>query len=91
MDKWELRKDLSELYFETTTAEEFPYLSVAPVMKDSLPPGHVWRDESLRELVNIDGYYGEIWASLQQMTNFSYSMVKLIFMKIGLFKYFVFF
>ena len=76
MDKWELRKDLSEVHFETTTASEFPYVTVSAVMKNSLPPGYLWKDDSTHELVNIGGYLGEIWSSLQQMTNFSYSMVK---------------
>ena len=75
-DKWELRKDLTGVHFDTTTAEELPYLSVSPVLKDSLPPGYVWKDNSEHELVNVGAYYGDIWASLQQTTNFSYSMVK---------------
>ena len=76
-DKWELRRDLSGVHFDATTAEEIPYLSVHPVKKDVLPPGYAWKDDNQHELVNVGGYYGDIWASLQQTTNFSYSMVNI--------------
>ena len=76
IDKWELRKDLSELNFETATGGQEPYVAIKPVDKESLPPGYFWKDNPPRELVNVGAYYGEIWATLQQMTNFIYTMVK---------------
>ena len=75
-EKWELRKDLSEIYFEATTGGLAPFVLIFPVVEDSLPPGYVWKKETPHKLVNVGGYIGDIWASLQQMTNFSYTMVK---------------
>ena len=40
MDKWEKRKDLSDIYFTTATAHDPPYVFVNDVDVNNPPPGY---------------------------------------------------
>ena len=75
-NKWKSRSDLSDVFLKAVTLAEKPYLTVAQVQEDDIPPGYVWR--AGHQLVNAEGFLGNIWASLQQRTNFSYNMVNIL-------------
>ena len=76
-EKWERRRDLSDVIFRVASEQDPPYTSTSKVQKGNLPKGYLWIDDSIDELIEIGMFYGEIWLSLQYMTNFSYWMVRI--------------
>ena len=75
VDKWELRKDLTGVLFETSTLEELPLVDVDDVEVDNLPDGYQLTGDNSALIYLGPSVYGEIWSNLQQTLNFSYSMV----------------
>ena len=76
--KWELRRDLSDVHFQTASNHDPPFVSVVRVedSRSSLPyKYHLSSDVSAVNIYLGPSLYGDIWRSLQKITNFSYSMV----------------
>ena len=72
-EKWERRRDLSAVIFRLATDHDPPYSSTSKVKRNMLPKGYIWVENL--ELIELGMFYGEIWNSLQCLTNFSYWMV----------------
>ena len=75
--KWELRKDLTDVLFTTASNHDPPFVSLE-FAKSS--PGLPYKYQLNSPESGIPVYlgpslYGDIWAALQKITNFSYSMV----------------
>ena len=78
IDKMELRKDLTGVYFKTSTVIEQPMVDAKNIKFDNLPPGYVL-DEKVQQPVFIsNSFYGDVWSYLQKTLNFSYNMVNII-------------
>ena len=77
-EKWERRRDLTNVLFRTTSAEDPPYASMKLITESmsKLPNGYDAESNSNSGFVILEMFFGEVWESLQQMTNFSYWMVR---------------
>ena len=73
-EKWELRRDLTGVYFTTSTAHDPPYVDVRDVDINNLPPGYKLDIKSSPVYIG-PSLYGDIWLNLQQSLNFSYNMI----------------
>ena len=77
-DRWHLRRDLTGVVFRTAANEDPPFVKTISDSGDDTmhPPGYVRSSsESLKKIFLGPSLYGDIWSSLQSITNFSYSMV----------------
>ena len=86
-EKWELRRDLSDVLFRVATEHDPPYASTSKIHalslplrfrgedKLRLPKGYLGTNDSFSKYISLGMFYGEIWESLQYTTNFSYWMV----------------
>ena len=75
--KWELRKDLTDVLFTTASNHDPPFVSLELAESS---PGLPYKYQLTSAGSGIPVYlgpslYGDIWAALQRITNFSYSMV----------------
>ena len=75
-EKWERRRDLSEVLFKVSTEHDPPYAATSKVKAKILPKGYILAKDTSNKYIKLGMFYGEIWESLQQTTNFSYWMVK---------------
>ena len=75
--KWELRKDLTDVQFKTASTHDPPFVSLELAETSLDFPYKYWLDsDSSGSPVYLGpSLYGDIWAALQRITNFSYSMV----------------
>lgn len=83
-EKWELRRDLTGVYFTTSTANDPPYVVVRDVDLNNPPPGYQIDIRSSPVYIG-PSLYGDIWSNLQQTLNFSYNMVVNMFKTVGKF------
>jgi hypothetical protein len=74
-EKWERRRDLSDVVFKVAAEHDPPYASTSKVQATKIPTGYLLVDDSIKDFIEIGMFYGEIWESLQYTTNFSYWMV----------------
>ena len=75
-EKWERRRDLSDVVFKAATEHDLPYAATSKVETKNLPKGYILDKDTSNTLIKLGMFYGEIWESLQHTTNFSYWMVK---------------
>ena len=84
--KWELRRDLSGIVFRTAANDDPPFVKTIVDGDQSIsehPRGYVQnKDDSLEGIFLGPSLYGDIWSSLQRITNFSFSMVSMNYTKI---------
>ena len=75
--KWELRKDLTDVQFKTASTHDPPFVSLEMAeTAPSFPYKYSLSSDSSSIPVYLGpSLYGDIWAALQRITNFSYSMV----------------
>ena len=73
-EKWERRRDLSNVILRATTEHDPPYASTSKINPQDLPAGFLIKNVTAKH-VQLGMFYGEIWESLQYTTNFSFLMV----------------
>ena len=77
--KWELRKNLSGIVFRTASNNDPPFVNTIVVQNQAIsepPRGYILNeDDSFERIFLGPSLYGDIWSSLQSITNFSFSMV----------------
>ena len=87
-EKWERRRDLSNVLLRATTEHDPPYASRSETSLQDLPRGLLIKNDSVK-YVRLGMFYGEIWESLQYTTNFSYWMVTVNQMRHTIFHLFI--